>query len=154
MTADMCGEWAELLAGLTIDEVAAERGAGSAEWEQSVDLAIAARRARDARAPRGRPGGYAAGDSATWYLAAHAQFLQAEHELAGCLVNRRGRAAGIEPMTLWTGPRHVADAYASEELQEFWTAHPRLTGTEYRRQAAPDRPAEARQHRGRGRGHG
>lgn len=58
--------------------------------------------------------------------------LYAAYEVAAAatndrLVNARGRAAGIDPMSLFMGNDRRARAYASPELLEHWEAHPRLT---------------------------
>jgi hypothetical protein len=55
------------------------------------------------------------------------QYLQAEDELRGVLLNRRGAAAGINPVILFSGPAHVAHANASDELREWWAKHGRMT---------------------------
>lgn len=45
----------------------------------------------------------------------------------GCLLNRRGLAAGIDSGRLFTASPVFADAYASRELRDFWARSPRLT---------------------------
>lgn len=65
--------------------------------------------------------------------------LEAQYEAAstatrGHLLNRRGLAAGIASESLFLGPRRRAEAYASDELLEFWSATPRLTYAEFERQ--------------------
>lgn len=57
-------------------------------------------------------------------------YAQYEAAAAACndaLVNARGRARAIDPISLFMGPAVRAYAYASEELIEWWTSHPRLT---------------------------
>jgi hypothetical protein len=59
------------------------------------------------------------------------QYLSAEDELRGVLLNRRGQAAGLNPVTLFSGPAHVAHANASDELREWWGKHGRMTQGEF-----------------------
>lgn len=61
-------------------------------------------------------------------------YVQAEAETNGHMLNPAGRAAGIDPFTLFTGPRARAEKYASDELKDFWDAHGRTTYTEFRGQ--------------------
>ncbi|MEU7741989.1 hypothetical protein [Nonomuraea sp. NPDC049158] len=64
----------------------------------------------------------------------HTQWLQAENTTNGFLLNKAGRAAGIDPITLFSGPTSRATAYASEELRRWWNDNPRMTLTEFRAQ--------------------
>jgi hypothetical protein len=74
-----------------------------------------------------------------WQDGAYAQYLAAERETSGNLVNRRGVAAGVTDWSLWSGTEARARAYATEELRNFWDAHPRVTVTGYRQQASDGR---------------
>jgi hypothetical protein len=47
------------------------------------------------------------------------------------LVNKAGRAIGVDGDDLFTGPGGYAAKYASEELMEWWQKHPRLTLARY-----------------------
>lgn len=60
-----------------------------------------------------------------------AQYERAETELNGVLLNQRGKRARIDAYSLFIGPEVRALAYASEELVEWWTRHPRLTFEQY-----------------------
>lgn len=59
------------------------------------------------------------------YLEAH--IAAAYDATNGVLLNARGRAAGVSEERLFLAGGSFAAAYASEELREFWAAHPRLT---------------------------
>ncbi|CAL9296774.1 phage minor capsid protein [Streptomyces sp. SudanB25_2051] len=72
-----------------------------------------------------------------------AQYLAAEDATNGYLLDRKARAAGVDPATLFTGPAHVAYARASEELKRWWADHPRLTLAEYTEQITGVRNAAA-----------
>jgi hypothetical protein len=79
---------------------------------------------------------------AAWYAWAHAQFLAAEKFCRGHMLSKAGRAADLDPWTLWTGNTARATRYASEELLEFWAKNPRMTVTEFDRQVSAQRRAE------------
>ena len=51
----------------------------------------------------------------------------ADEACHGYLVNRRGRAAGITPDSLFQGPADRAYRYATRELIDHWKDHPRVT---------------------------
>jgi hypothetical protein len=55
------------------------------------------------------------------------EWLAAEAQTRGVMLNRRGREAGIEPRSLFTGPEARARKYASEELLNYWEYNPRPT---------------------------
>lgn len=55
------------------------------------------------------------------------QWLSAEAATNGVMLNKRGRAAGIDERTLFTGPESRVRAYASPELVEYFEYHPRPT---------------------------
>lgn len=61
----------------------------------------------------------------------YAQWLEAETELRGVLLSRNAAAAGVDPVSLFTGPAHIAYARASEELKRYWADRPRTTLAEY-----------------------
>jgi hypothetical protein len=62
------------------------------------------------------------------------QYLKALEGTGGVLVNKEGRALGIDGYTLLSGPLARAQRYASWELQEWWESHPRLTLAVYESQ--------------------
>lgn len=59
------------------------------------------------------------------------QLLAADEATNGRLLSRKAQAEGIDPISLFTGPSHVAFARASEELKRWWADHPRTTLAEY-----------------------
>ncbi|AVH61399.1 phage capsid protein [Streptomyces dengpaensis] len=59
------------------------------------------------------------------------QYLQAEDDLRGVLLNKKAQAAGRAPITLFSGPARIAHANASDELKEWWAEHGRLTQAEF-----------------------
>lgn len=70
-----------------------------------------------------------------------AQHRQASRACNGALLNRRGRAAGIDSASLFLGPWARARCYASAELLEWWREHPRVTFAQFEVQTyepAPD----------------
>lgn len=71
-----------------------------------------------------------------------AAYITAEHDTRGALLNAKGRAKDIDPVTLFMGPETRARAYASEELLEHWATHPRITYQQYEKQWQQAREAE------------
>ena len=54
-------------------------------------------------------------------------WLAAEDATRGNMLNKAGKAAGIDERSLFTGPESRARRYASEELLNHWASHPRPT---------------------------
>lgn len=130
------------LGTLTDDELAALYQVGGDTTKAAVLAACEDRdaRAEQARAARERR----AAKVADWESGAYAQYLAAEAATNGYLLSREGTAAGIDPWpALWRGAEGTAMRYASEELREFWLAHPRVTVTGYLSQATDRRPDPA-----------
>jgi hypothetical protein len=67
------------------------------------------------------------------------QVIAAEEALNGVLLSRKARAQGVDPVSLFTGPSHVAYARASEELKRWWQDHPRTTLAEFEDQVTGQR---------------
>ena len=61
-------------------------------------------------------------------------YINAETDCNGVLLNRRGKLARIDPASLFKGTHARAYAYASSELVEHWSKHPRITVADYERQ--------------------
>lgn len=59
------------------------------------------------------------------------QLLAADEATNGRLLSRKAQADGVDPVSLFTGPSHVAYARASEELKRWWADNPRTTLAEY-----------------------
>ncbi|MBC9714068.1 phage capsid protein [Streptomyces sp. TRM66268-LWL] len=59
------------------------------------------------------------------------QFLAAEDDCRGYLLNKKAAAAGIDPVSLFSGPARIAHARASDELKQWWKEHGRLTQAEF-----------------------
>jgi hypothetical protein len=120
------------LAALTDDELAAMfRGAD--DDQAAAVLAEAQRRddvIRSRNARRNDP------SRADWKVAAHAQYMAAEAACNGNLVRRDSKIT--DAWQLWSGPAHVAQANATEELRNYWRDHPRQSVTAYQAQLAHD----------------
>ncbi|SLN02325.1 hypothetical protein FM103_11895 [Corynebacterium xerosis] len=71
---------------------------------------------------------------ADFELHRHARFLRAHTELRGELLNTAGRAARIDPASLFMGPSSRVVRYASEELKDWFAQHGRLTVEEFENQ--------------------
>lgn len=59
-------------------------------------------------------------------------YFVAEDATRGSVVNNAGRAAGIDPMTLFTGGEARARKYASDELLAWWDDYGRLSLADFR----------------------
>ena len=74
----------------------------------------------------------------------HVNYLQAEKATRGHMLNKRGTADGVDPLTLFTGPVSRARRYASEELMRWWSTNGRMNLTQFRAEVlggAKDRAA-------------
>ncbi|MGW7514791.1 phage minor capsid protein [Streptomyces sp. NPDC054796] len=65
----------------------------------------------------------------------YAQYLAAEDDCRGYLLNKKAQAAGVDPVSLFSGPARIAYARASEELRRWWSEHGRMTQAEFVEQA-------------------
>ncbi|MEL3944490.1 phage minor capsid protein [Streptomyces sp. LNU-CPARS28] len=61
----------------------------------------------------------------------YAQMLAAEDATNGYMLTKAAQRDGVDPISLFSGPAHVAYARASEELKRWWQEHPRITFAEY-----------------------
>ncbi|MFZ3471456.1 phage minor capsid protein [Streptomyces sp. 2.9] len=59
------------------------------------------------------------------------QYLAAEQDCRGYLLNKKAQAAGHDPGVLFSGPARIAYSRASDELKEWWAEHGRLTQAEF-----------------------
>lgn len=65
---------------------------------------------------------------ATWL---EGQFVSAENTTRGNMVNKRGRAAGIDGRNLFTANAATRSAYASDELKSYWDKNPVMSAGEF-----------------------
>jgi hypothetical protein len=119
------------------DQDLANLFASADEELQQALLDEAARRDRKAR-QHARDAARWARVREEWFLGAHAQYLAAEAETNGYLLNKAGRELGIDPWTLWSGKSRLVERFASEELKSFWLEHPRTTVNDYWEQSKRD----------------
>ena len=63
-----------------------------------------------------------------------AAYRTALDDCNGVLLNARGKAARIDPYSLFMGQTARAYAYASDELRDHWATHTRPTLHEFERQ--------------------
>lgn len=60
------------------------------------------------------------------------EWMLAENRIqGGVLLNRKGIAAGVSDRSLFSGSEARANRYASDELKEYWQAHPRITWQQF-----------------------
>ncbi|MDF2805446.1 MAG: hypothetical protein K0S43_392 [Cellulosimicrobium sp.] len=62
------------------------------------------------------------------------QYAAAVEACNTVLLNREGRAAGIDEFALFKGRRDHAERWASEELVGWWREHGRMTFADFERQ--------------------
>lgn len=60
------------------------------------------------------------------------RYRAAEDATNGHMLTRQAETRGVDPLSLFTGPEHVARANASDELLEWWDMHGRPTLEEFR----------------------
>lgn len=72
------------------------------------------------------------------------QFIAAQADTNGYLVNNAGRARNIDPIKLFSGPEASARKWASDELKEWWDANGRTTFAEWKEQLVGDSGAVRR----------
>jgi len=63
-----------------------------------------------------------------------AAYRAAADDCNGVLLNARGKKAGVDPYSLFMGTTARAYAYASRELIDHWSTHPRPTLAAFERQ--------------------
>lgn len=66
--------------------------------------------------------------------ALYTEYTRADEACRGRLLNREGERRGIDSESLFYGNQTRADKYASEELKDYWRAHPRTTFEEFEEQ--------------------
>lgn len=76
------------------------------------------------------------------------QWLTAEAETNGYMLNKAGKAAGVDERSLFTGPQSRVAKYASRELRDYFDAHGRPTRVSWFGSAAARRAHYAGQRAG------
>lgn len=105
------------------------------------------RETRQARkeAARDRAKGRRASKAEEYRLYLETEWTAAEAATKGNMLNKRGRAKGIDPRSLWTANERTRAAYASEELRLYWNTHRIVSAAEFHGGAAAQtRGARAR----------
>ncbi|MFE7017566.1 phage capsid protein, partial [Streptomyces sp. NPDC057651] len=106
--------------------------AEDAAFAEELAAAIAAQSATEAAAAEGAAALVTRAEARALYDEyIYRQYLQAEDELRGVLLNKTAQAAGRSPITLFSGPARIAHAHASDELKEWWAQHGRMTQAEF-----------------------
>ncbi|WP_372659910.1 hypothetical protein [Amycolatopsis kentuckyensis] len=108
------------------EESAAAEAYGRSVEQQNRDRAIESLRARGYT---GR--GFDELARAAFRDFVYDRYLAAEDETRGHLLNAAGQAAGVDPLSLFTGTSSRARKYASDELKLWWDNHGRITYDAY-----------------------
>lgn len=61
-------------------------------------------------------------------------YAKAEEATRGRMLNRKAEHKGIDSYSLFLSNQSRANAYASEELRDYWREHPRMTFEQFERQ--------------------
>jgi hypothetical protein len=138
-------EFDRLLSGGWDEESAVEKAYGVPVEKQRRDRAIAML----------RDGGYSGKSFDQLSRAAfrdhvYQQWLDAEDATNGYMLNRKAKARGVDPKSLFAGPERVARANASDELLEWWDENGRTTLEEFRADLLGDTGAARTIRAGRG----
>lgn len=59
------------------------------------------------------------------------EWVKAEEETRGHMLNRAGQRADVDPRTLWSGSDARRAKYASEDLRRYWDEHRIVTRAEF-----------------------
>jgi hypothetical protein len=106
--------------------------ADDAAFFEELATAIAEQSARDAAVAEGAAPLITRAEARALYDEyIYRQYLQAEEDCNGYLLNAKGKAAGRDPVALFSGPARIAHANASDELKQWWADHGRLTQAEF-----------------------
>lgn len=124
--------WLRAVSDEQVAEYYGRHGGDNARDQAARDQALAEMQRRDLaqerreRTEERRRARWAASKTERWAVIEY-QYVQAEAATSGYMLNRRGREAGVDPRTLFTGPEARARKYASEELMIYWQTHARPT---------------------------
>jgi len=96
---------------------------------------------RNAHARRARAKDRRQAKTQEWHDEVYRQWLTAESETNGYMLNKAGKAKGIDERKLFTGSEAQVRAYASRELLDYFQVHGRPTraafmGNAYQRRAS------------------
>ncbi len=128
-------EWREEMERQRDAELAEHRAQRERERALAWEAAVAADDASPLTNPARRPARRLSLDQVCreeYDAHVHLAYLTAETDCRGQLLTREAQAAGIHPITLFSGPASRARKYASEELRSWWARHGRMTYVEWR----------------------
>lgn len=91
---------------------------------------------RNAQARRERSRARRASKQEEYRAHLESEWIRAEEQTRGHMLNRAGQAADIDPRSLFYGPEARARKYASEELRRYWDQHPRVSSAEFHSERA------------------
>lgn len=137
-----------------LERQARERAEATAEQAAQLQEAEAAREqafseGRVLRRDKGRSDRAIRDEYETWI---EVQYRAAEAELRGHLLSHRGKVEAINPRDLFTKQKRSLNLWASEELQEWFARHPRMSFPEFRAGALDDTGGRAARGRFKNRG--
>ena len=128
-------EWREEVAAARDEEIVTHEAQQRAERERAWSVAVEAEDASPLTNPARRPGRRLSPEQACreeYDAFMRDSYVMAENDCRGVLLNRNGRAAGVDPTSLFCGPASRVRKYASEELRTWFTGNGRITFGEWK----------------------
>lgn len=116
----------QLLAQGYDEESAAAEAYGRGVDQQQRDRVIG-----DLRAQGYQGGGFTELARRAYRDVVYDAYISAEAETNGQLLNQQGRAAGVDPHTLFSGPESRVRKYASDELKQWFDGNGRVLFEQY-----------------------
>jgi hypothetical protein len=130
-------EWRDQLVAARDAEIAVHEQQQRAERERAWSVAAEAEDASPLTNPARRPARRLSPDQVCreeYDSFVEGSYVSAENECRGVLLNRNGRASGVDPASLFSGPASRVRKYASEELRTWFARHGRVTYSEWKYQ--------------------
>ena len=93
---------------------------GRRERKRELDLRTPAEKRKDVRARH-------ADEYRAWL---ENEWVRAEAQTRGVMLNKRGKAKHVDPRALWTS-KQLRDRYASDELRAYFDRHPVVSAREF-----------------------
>jgi hypothetical protein len=128
-------EWREELAAARDADIATHEQQQRAERERAWSVAVDAEDASPLTNPARRPARRLSPEQACreeYDSFVHGSYVSAENDCRGAMLNRDGKAAGIDPSSLFCGPASRVRKYGSEELRTWFARNGRSTYGEWK----------------------
>lgn len=121
-----------------------EESAAAEAYGRGVDQQHRDRAIDDLRAQGYRGAGFTELARGSYRDFTYGNYISAEDATNGQLLNPQGRAAGVDPHTLFSGPESRVRKYASDELKLWFDQNGRVLFEEYQAGLLGDAPVARR----------